>query len=142
VVIKLSSIETDSVGFQQIAELGALTDSLAGEVIELDLSTCRWIDGNMCAPLGALLFRLQQKFNRIRFTKVSPPLQDCLSRNGFLTTFGNEFRKDSFGSTITYYRFSTPDVAEFAKYLERHIKGKGIPHNVTVAFKALPRGPL
>lgn len=138
--IDVRNIPSSYDGFNYLASLDHRLRDLNGEEIVLDFENTRWISGNMCATFGAILCRIENKSNRIRMENISGKTFDLLSKNGFLTQYGSEPRKDTFRSTITYQRFGTPEVQKFAIYVEKHIKGKGIPEMSNALSKEFRRG--
>jgi hypothetical protein len=100
---------------------------LAFEDIEIDLSEATWFDANMCAPLGAILYRASRGLNTVGVTDVSPDIERVLSKNTFLSTYGRLAVPDVFGTTIPYRRLEPKDDRYFGTYIATHLVGKGIP---------------
>jgi hypothetical protein len=97
------------------------------ELIEVDMGRCSFLDANMCAPLGALLYKIGRNLNTIRLVNIPDPVKRILSKNGFLQAYGVSKALDTYGTTVEYHRFEPKDDRYFALYLQRHLVGKGIP---------------
>jgi len=68
--------------------------------VEIDLSSTTWFDADMCAPFGAILYRIGQLGNQIHLTNFRPGVEKILSKNGFLSHYGRLLLPDTFGTTI------------------------------------------
>ena len=86
--------------------------------IEIDMSGVGWFDADMCAPFGALLYRLSDQLNTVELTNVPQAVTRILSKNGFLSNYGREKLPDTFGTTIPYMRFDAKDDRYFVGYIE------------------------
>lgn len=105
-------------GYRDIVRLWQQTERLTFEEIEIDLSAVSWLAADMCAPLGAILYRLGENLNSIRLSSLQPQVEEILRRNGFLSTYGRAGLPDSWGTTIPYQRFDRKDDRFFVKYVE------------------------
>jgi hypothetical protein len=125
--IKLPAIHSDFQGFSALVNLAARTDDLHYFSIAIDLSACDWLDANMCAPLGALLYRASRRSNLFTFKNIPDPVQRILQKNSFLSYYGHAKKLDNWSTTIQYNRFERKDDRYFGAYIERHFKTKAIP---------------
>ena len=125
--IDLHDLRSDFAGFSQLAGLAARTGDVSFDEVELNFRWVRWFDANMAAPLGALLARLKSRLNDIALTHMPPQIEQVLSKNSFLASYGYRRRPDTYGTTIEYHRFKPTEESFFASYLEEHLVGKGIP---------------
>lgn len=114
-------------GFAQLAELHAQVRDLAFETLEIDMGGATWFDANMCAPLGAILYKTSRDLNTVKLVNLEPKVQSILSKNGFLMNYGLARKADTYGTTIEYKRFESKDERYFAAYIEQHLVGKRIP---------------
>ena len=89
------------------------------ETIEIDMVGASWLDGDMCAALGALLYRLGSRFNNVVLSNVPISVEKILSKNGFLSNYGRVGIPDTWGTTIPYQRFDVKDDRFFASYIEQ-----------------------
>lgn len=80
-----------------------------------------WFDADMCALLGSLLYKLNDDLNTVKLTNVSSAVHSILSKNGFLSHYGEERIPDRWGTTIRYHRFETTDDGTFAGYIEHEL---------------------
>ncbi len=125
--IFLQEINSDYEGFSRLIQLAAQTAGCYFDDVEIDMSQTGWIDANMCAPLGAILYKIGRDINSIQLTHVQPNVEAILSKNGFLCNYGWSRKKDTHGSTIEYKRFEPKDDRYFADYIETQMIGNGIP---------------
>jgi hypothetical protein len=127
VEIGLPSIYSNYQGFITLVGLAERISALQYSPIVLDLSTTYWLDANMCAPLGAILYHASRRLNQVVFINIPAPVQKILQKNGFLSYYGHEKALDEWGTTIQYNRFERKDDRYFGAYIERHFKTKAIP---------------
>lgn len=123
----LSTIRSDQNGYESLAELAKATAMLTADRLELDFSRVSFLDANMAAPLGAVLARIADRFNAVEIVNVPPMVERILRKNGFLTQFRYLPLDDSNRTTIPFKRLQRSDEGLFEDYLQRHLKGKGIP---------------
>lgn len=125
--ILLQDLHSNYEGFARLIGLSAQTNVCLFDDVEIDMSHTTWMDANMCAPLGAILYKVGRELNTVRLTNVPHNVEAILAKNGFLCNYGWPKREDTFGSTIEYKRFEPKDDRYFAEYIEKHLIGKGIP---------------
>lgn len=123
----LSTVRSDQNGYDSLAELTKATTSLNADRLELDMSHVSFIDANMTAPLGAVLAEIAGRFNAVEIVNIPQIIERILRKNGFLTHFRYLPLDDNNGTTIPYKRLQRTDEGLFENYLQRHLKGKGIP---------------
>jgi len=125
--IALHDIHCNYEGYSHLIDLAAQTEGLFLEDIEIDMRYATWIDANMCAPLGAILYKTGRELNPVKLINIQPGVKGILSKNGFLCNYGLPRMPDRYGSTIEYKRFEPKDDRYFADYIEKQMIGKGIP---------------
>ena len=123
----LPTIKSTQKGYESLAELAKVTAKLQNDRLELDLSGVSFLDANMAAPLGAVLAGVVDRFNAIEIVNVPELIERVLRKNGFLTHYSYQPLEDANRTTIPYCRFQRKDEGLFEDYLQRHLKGKGIP---------------
>jgi hypothetical protein len=123
----LSTIHSSQDGYERLAELAKATVKLRTDRLELDLSHVGFFDANMAAPLGAVLARVADRFNAVEIVNVPELVERVLRKNGFLARFRYQPLEDTNRTTIPFRRLQRTDVGLFEEYLQRHLKGKGIP---------------
>ena len=116
--IRLTDIRHDQAGFETLVALHAKTKECLFNDIEIDMSGVQWFDADMCAPFGALLYRLSEQLNTVELINIPQAVTRILSKNGFLSNYGRERLPDTFGTTIPYMRFDAKDDRYFAGYIE------------------------
>ena len=130
----LGQIRSDFYGFRRITELGSQNFP---DGCEIDMSN--WVDGNMCAPLGAILYRKKTENIQISISDIPQSVESSMQKNHFLSQFGGAERPDSYETTIEYRRFETvPSVYEqFRKYVVTYFrpKSRGLPQMTPALLK-------
>jgi hypothetical protein len=125
--IYLQDIRNNFQGYERLTALAASLDACIFENIEIDLSRVRWLDANMCASLGAILYKAGRDLNNVTLTNPPPRIESILAKNGFLSNYGWPRQPDIHGTTIGYNRFEAKDDKYFALYLERQLIGRELP---------------
>lgn len=108
-------------GYEALLRIWHETKNCSADDIEIDMSGTRWFEANMCAVLGALLYRLGDRLNAVRLINMQRQVEKALSQNAFLTHYGSEPLLDEWGTTITYQRFETKDERYFANYIDNEL---------------------
>lgn len=114
-------IHTDYTGTKQLINFYHSCSDLNNCTIHVDLEDVDWIDGNMCAVFGGILYKLQVENNlkfTIDFDQVSTKC-NVLFRNGFINITGNqpEFNNSSTSTTLPFKAFRPTEKDEFINYL-------------------------
>ncbi len=125
--IPIPKIESDFQGFTTLIDLAERVSLLEYTTIALNMSGATWVDANMCAPLGAILYSTSRRSNMVRFEHISERVQRIFQKNGFLSYYGHVKAIDEWGTTIQYQRFERKDDRFFGAYIEQHFKNKAIP---------------
>jgi len=116
--VHLPEIRHDLAGFDALVRLHAKTKECFLDDVEIDMTATGWFDADMCAALGAILYRLGDDPNNIQLTNIPNSVAKILSKNGFLSNYGGEELPDTWGTTIPYKRFDVKDDRYFAGYIE------------------------
>lgn len=114
----LSDVRHDQAGFEALVQLYAALKEARFVHLELDMSRVDWLDADMCAPLGAVLYRIGHHGNTVQLVYLQPQVERILSKNGFLSHYGRMPARDTYGTTIPYQRFDAKDDRFFASYVE------------------------
>jgi hypothetical protein len=123
----LPNISSDAAGFSALAALPVQTLADASSQVELDFSRLAWFEANMAAPLGVVLNKLTDALKVVSLVRIPTLTEDILRRNGLLAAFGHPPATVASLTALPYQRFKLQDSALFAKYLQDHLPGKGIP---------------
>ena len=118
---KLPKIESNYQGFAHLINLAAQTANLSFSSLVIDMRSVTWFDANMCAPLGAILYKAGRRLNTINLANIPPQIETVLSKNSFLSNYGRARRIDTWGTTIPYNRFEPKDDRYFGSYIEKAI---------------------
>jgi len=116
-----NELHHDHAGFEELASLHAETQDCFFAEIEIDMWFTRWFDADMCAAFGAILYSLGERLNTVNLTRIRQPVEEILSKNGFLSHYGRAKIPDRWGTTITYQRFDVQDDHHFSGYIENEL---------------------
>ena len=123
----LPTIRSDQNGYNNLADLAHATATLTADRLELDFSRVGFFDANMAAPLGAVLADIANRFNALEIVNVPAMTERILRKNGFLTQYSYPPMGDTYGTTIPFRRLQRSNEGLFEEYLQRHLRGKGMP---------------
>ncbi len=124
----LPEIRHNLAGFEELVHLHRELENCRFVTVEIDMTSADWFDADMCAPFGAILYRLGQLGNQVHLTNVRPGVEKILSKNGFLSHYGRMLLPDTYGTTIPYQRFDVKDDRFFASYVEsRFVRRSEMP---------------
>jgi len=126
-ISSLPTVHSRQDGYERLAELARETSSLSASRLELDLSRVGFFDANMAAPLGAVLARVADRFNAIEVVNVPEMVERILRKNEFLTNYRYPALDDANRTAIPFRRLQRSDGGLFSDYVQRHLRGKGIP---------------
>lgn len=116
------NIYTDSVGIKQIMAFYADCKHHKDKTVIIRLDNLNWLDGNLCALLGALLFRLKNE-NNLTF-KIDPNQVEAkcniLFHNDFLP-LEEHSKTIKKSSCIPFKGFYPKQKDEFTDYLENDL---------------------
>ncbi len=121
VKLALQQIRHCRAGFAELVDLAAQAERCFLEQIEIDMAGASWFDADMCAAFGALLYRFGHNLNTVRLLNIPNLVEQILSKNAFLSSYGRKPIPDTWGTTIPYQRFETKDERYFASYIEREL---------------------
>ena len=114
----LPEIRHNMAGFEALIRLDDEVGDRRFSRIEIDMAATSWFDADMCAPFGAILYRVGHSGNAVELTNMQPGVEKILSKNGFLSHYGHMPVRDTYGTTIPYQRFNVKDDRFFASYVE------------------------
>ena len=131
-------VGSDFSGFSRLALLSRQLDEAGTESVVIDMMLIDWFDANMCAPLGALLYRAIRRGGSVSLanlrTEPHHDVRGIFLRNGFLARFGQVGEPDTYGTTVEYSRFEVDQERTFAEYADAVLKGVHVP-KMTVALR-------
>jgi len=117
--IVLPPIEHNRAGFEHLVQFYAQIQDTFLDSIEVAING--WFDADMCAPLGALLYRLGTQANSVQVNVPRANVEKILTKNGFLSHYGRQRARDTWETTIPYVRFDVTDDRYFSRYIEKHL---------------------
>lgn len=120
---KQSTIETNSIGVQEVLNFYAFANQFSYKKVTLDLFNLNHFDANLSALLIAICLKLKIE-NKVSVYIEIPNELNVLFRNGLLAHLcgkGNDNSKyyDSRQSTITLKSFYLDDEDNFVEYLKK-----------------------
>lgn len=116
--VALPAIRHNMVGFEELVRLNSILEKCRFTNIEIDMEKAEWFDADMCAPLGAVLYRVGHNVNKVQLINLPTKVERILSKNAFLSHYGRAPVRDTYGTTIPYQRFDVKDDRFFASYVE------------------------
>ena len=114
----LPRIQHSYASFEALTSLYAQTKEYVFDYVEIDMQETHWFDADMCAAFGTILYSLEERLNKVNLIHIPTPVEEILSKNGFLSHYGRAKIPDRWGTTITYQRFDVEDDHYFAGYIE------------------------
>lgn len=117
----LPAIHHNQAGFEALIRLWVQAKEYFFDSINVDMSGTTWLDADMCATFGAILYYLSEHLNTVNLIGIKPKVAKILSKNGFLSNYGREKIPDRWGTTIPYKRFDAKDDRYFADYIENRL---------------------
>ena len=120
-IIPLRAVRNDLTGFEELLHFHKKTEDCFADDVTVDMSNTSWFDADMCAPFGAILYKMGESLNSIEFTGLQEKVQEILLKNGFLSYYGHSKAPDKWATTIPYHRFAAKDDRYFASYIEEKL---------------------
>lgn len=114
----LHDIHHNQAGFEALVCLYSALETARFSDLEINMEHAGWFDADMCAPLGAVLYRIGYNVNKVQLVHLQPQVESILSKNGFLSHYGRLPAPDTYGTAIPYQRFDVKDDRFFASYVE------------------------
>ncbi|HQP12465.1 MAG TPA: ATP-binding protein [Candidatus Omnitrophota bacterium] len=123
----LKNIYSDLSGFERIACIYKEAKDLFADDCIVDFSRCSFFEANMASPLAAVLAKIADDFNNVKIINIPGKIATILRKNGFLKLYGFPGLYDQNETTVPFRRIRKADQGLFEEYLNRHLKGKGLP---------------
>jgi hypothetical protein len=125
--INIGTTRSNWSGFDGIADIAVKTKNVLFDSIELDLSFCSFFEANMAAPLYAVIARLRDELNDVSIANVPSGVSTILRKNKFLSLFNQPDLLDTNQTTLPFKIFKLSAGDQFNDYLDKYMKGRGIP---------------
>ncbi len=125
--LNLGTIRSDLSGFNTISNIAKQTKDSFLNSIELNFSYCSFFEANMAAPLYSVIARLRDELNDVSINNMQSSVETILRKNRFLTVFNQPKLSDYNQTTLPFKIFKLTAGEQFNDYLNRYMKGKGIP---------------
>ncbi len=123
----IPTLRSGRAGYDEIAKIYAIGKTLWLDELVLDFARCGFFEANLAAPLAAVLARIQDDSNEIKFQNIDPKIEAILCKNEFLAQFGFPRGVDTNNTTIKFFKFSLSEEERFGKYLKVYMNGRGLP---------------
>jgi anti-anti-sigma regulatory factor len=127
-IFDLSDIYSNLQGYEELTRLAKETAYLRHKQLKINFSSMTQFDANMAASLGAILVRVEERNNTIKIINVPSSIEHILRKNNFLKQYKYQPMKDETQTVIPFQRLMQSEGNLFADYLQKHLKGKSIPH--------------
>lgn len=115
--MRLFNISNDFNSYQQLIHFYNYNKNKMFADIELDLK--QFFCANLSAALGAILDKLIINSNNICFTNIDKDVERILKKNDFLSFYGYNSEKDTYGTTVKYKKILPRDAKYFRNYIEK-----------------------
>lgn len=127
-----SRVEANEAGFNWLAQVAHRLNPLWREDICFLGRGTTFFEGNLCAPLGAVLHDAVTNQNTISIgDEVSGKVLEVWSKNEFWRHFDGARMEDTFDTTLAYRQFPLGhDRKKFAAYVTRELMSKELPQNM------------
>ncbi len=125
--LNLGTIRSDLSGFNGISNIAKQTKDSFLDSIELNFSYCSFFEANMAAPLYSVIARLRDELNDVSISNMQSRVETILRKNRFLNVFNQPKLIDYNQTTLPFKIFKLTAGEQFNDYLNRYMKGKGIP---------------
>jgi hypothetical protein len=138
-------INTSLRGFLNLFDLYDKILYCSDPICEIDMSRVSWIDANMCAPFGALLYSYfnsqEARGKELRILNMNKDIENIFEKNGFLSDICPDSirRPDMYKTVIEYRRFKNCDSYLFKEYVENHFIEKHIGDHIPEMEPALKK---
>jgi signal transduction histidine kinase len=142
----LTNIPTSYDGFQKLLRL---KDSLESAIEEghkeffIDMSHITWFEGHICACLGGLLeyYNYKGLYISTNLNQIAPKVRSFLSKNGFLSLFGQDRTVDIHDTTIEFKGHNLKKSYDFNDYIIKYFSrnSRGLPDMTPILLKYFRR---
>lgn len=127
-IYRLPSVRSTCKGFERLGRLASCTKDLVFDELMLDMSEVKVFDAHMAAPLGAILARVADSFNKVVIVDVPGKVEKKLRRNRFLTRYRYEPLRDSRRTAMPFRRIRLSGQGAFEDYVEQWLGRRGMPN--------------
>lgn len=134
-IFPLHAIHNELSGFEELLRFHKETEECFTENVAVDMSNTDWFDADMCAPFGAILYKLGESLNSIEFHGFQEKVHEILLKNGFLSYYGHSKAPDKWATTIPYHRFDAKDDRYFASYIEAKLMHRAEIPNMSAGLQ-------
>lgn len=124
---EMPTIRSSKFGFDNLAQLLLAAQGSNDQMVSVSFDKCGFFDGNMAAALQVILEKIVDLNKSIEIIDLPLSIKTILCKNEFLCQFGHAIIFDQNSTTLPHQVFNLSDSSKFAKYLEQHLPGKGVP---------------
>ncbi|HNW97108.1 MAG TPA: hypothetical protein PKK00_01695 [Bacteroidales bacterium] len=131
---------SDYEGYSFFIECISNLKNVEFEDIIYDFNTTTWFEANLCAILGAIINTAQNNLNNTYIKNLNPHIEDILSRNNFLVSFGGWELVDTKATTVKYRRNKLTEEKLIKEFLYNElIRKQDFPKLSDIAQKEIVR---
>lgn len=113
-----TSIGSNYEGYEQLVLLYHQMKEYSDTIIDLDFSSNRWFEANLCAVLGSICLLMEENRVRIAYSNMSNSLVDILTRNGFIGNNYLDLSDNHNGTVVSFQRFKHNQDNAFNGYIK------------------------
>ncbi|HCZ36714.1 MAG TPA: ATP-binding protein [Cytophagales bacterium] len=129
----ISDIRNDFFSYQLLASLYQKHADNLFETIPVELRF--WFSANMASALGAVLDKLSDGLNAIKFIHIDSSIQLILQKNDFLSYYGYPRAVDHHSTTIQYMKLKPTDGKFFSQYVTDELLNRTELPQISAALK-------
>jgi len=107
-------------GYSEIAYIAQQIKKLKNQNIIIDFTNCTFIQGNLCAAIGAIITELKIHGNNVFVSNIRNEIKGILERNEFLNFFHSSNKSFDDRNTCIPYRIFTKEDEEIATQFFLH----------------------
>jgi hypothetical protein len=116
-----SEIITKQDGYQELIRLFHESYNLEYNNLTIDFSETVLFEANLCAVLGAILSRLQERFNTVELKNIESSLKEMFTQNEFLSYYGSEVVPAEGSTRLKFKKFAANEKHSFKKYIDEQL---------------------
>ncbi len=118
-IYQIANIDSSFNSYQQLIDFYQHYKETSFQTINLTIA--KFFAANMSAILGALLDKLQENLNLIKFVEINKSVERILQKNTFLTYFNFSTAIDNYQTAIPYFKLKPTDSKFFNNYIFKEL---------------------
>lgn len=116
-------VKSDLIGYETLVKLyySFFSQNFVFSELTLDFCETTFFEANLCAVLGAILSKVSENNNIVKFINLRPKIEEIFTRNHFLSNFGGQILPDYNFTTIKFRKFEVVEDKQFKAYLDEEL---------------------